>query len=182
MADGTYQPKTYRKDGGDTLIIASGGVVDVESGGAFKLAGTALTATAAEINRLAAATPGVAAANVANVADQGIGIELVLRVDVADAASQNIDITMPYKVRVVNVMGLKNGGAGGAANTVQVQNVTDAITDAMSLNINDNAIYTAATIDDAYHEVASGAKLRIATTKLGGNCAFRMSIRMVRVA
>ncbi|MBW2645099.1 MAG: hypothetical protein JRE23_02770 [Deltaproteobacteria bacterium] len=40
MADETYQPKTYRKDGGDTHVIASGGSLDVESGGAFKLAGT----------------------------------------------------------------------------------------------------------------------------------------------
>lgn len=33
MPDQTYQPKTYRKDGGNTLVIASGGAVDVESGG-----------------------------------------------------------------------------------------------------------------------------------------------------
>lgn len=40
MADSTYQPKTYRKDGGDTSVVASGGVLDIESGGALKLAGT----------------------------------------------------------------------------------------------------------------------------------------------
>ena len=53
MADATYQPKTYRKDGGDTHVIASGGVLDVESGGAFKLAGVAITPTAAELNKSA---------------------------------------------------------------------------------------------------------------------------------
>ena len=36
MADETYQPKTYRKDGGDTSVVASGGVLDIESGGALK--------------------------------------------------------------------------------------------------------------------------------------------------
>ena len=50
MADTTYIPKTYRKDGGDTHVIASGGVLDVESGGALKLAGVAITPTAAELN------------------------------------------------------------------------------------------------------------------------------------
>lgn len=28
-----YEPKTYRKDGGDTLVVASGGKIEVESGG-----------------------------------------------------------------------------------------------------------------------------------------------------
>lgn len=33
MADATYQPKVYKKTGGDTLVIASGGTLTVESGG-----------------------------------------------------------------------------------------------------------------------------------------------------
>ena len=32
MADLTYQPKVYRKDGGDTLVIASGGTLQIEAG------------------------------------------------------------------------------------------------------------------------------------------------------
>jgi len=51
MADTTYQPKTYRKDGGDTHVIASGGVLDVESGGALKIAGVQVTPSAAELNK-----------------------------------------------------------------------------------------------------------------------------------
>jgi len=50
MADLSYQPKTYRKDGGNTSVVASGGVLDIESGGALKLAGVAITPTAAELN------------------------------------------------------------------------------------------------------------------------------------
>ena len=60
MADSTYQPKTYREEGGDRHVIASsgsldvesGGEIDIESGGALKIAGTAITATAAEINQI----------------------------------------------------------------------------------------------------------------------------------
>jgi len=60
MADATYTPSVYRKQDGDELIIASGGTLDVESGGSFKLAGTAITATAAELNQFdASATTGV---------------------------------------------------------------------------------------------------------------------------
>ena len=36
----TYMPKTYRTDGGDRQVIASGGSIDVESGGTIKAAGT----------------------------------------------------------------------------------------------------------------------------------------------
>lgn len=61
MADPTYQPKVYMKQGGDEQVIASGGKqtvesggeIDVESGGALKLAGTQINATADEINNAA---------------------------------------------------------------------------------------------------------------------------------
>src|SRR5262245_33821205 len=53
MADATYQPKVYRTNGGDKQVVASGGELDVESGGALKLAGTQVTATAAELNAAA---------------------------------------------------------------------------------------------------------------------------------
>jgi hypothetical protein len=43
MADATYSPKTYKKDGGDTIVVASGGTVEVESGGAIEVAGSAST-------------------------------------------------------------------------------------------------------------------------------------------
>ena len=53
MADATYQPKVYVTSAGDKHVIASGGELDVESGGALKLAGTQITATAAELNQVA---------------------------------------------------------------------------------------------------------------------------------
>jgi hypothetical protein len=40
MADATYQPKVYRKQGGDELVVASGGQINVESGGKITAAGT----------------------------------------------------------------------------------------------------------------------------------------------
>lgn len=47
MSDPTYQTKIYGTEGGDKLVVASGGVVDVESGGALKIAGVDKTAAVA---------------------------------------------------------------------------------------------------------------------------------------
>jgi len=41
---GTYQPKVYRKQGGDELVVASGGKINIESGGTLEADGTAITA------------------------------------------------------------------------------------------------------------------------------------------
>jgi hypothetical protein len=40
MADATYQPLVYRRQGGNVLVVASGGEINVESGGTITAAGT----------------------------------------------------------------------------------------------------------------------------------------------
>lgn len=40
MADPTYSPLVYSKQGGDELVVASGGEVNVESGGKITADGT----------------------------------------------------------------------------------------------------------------------------------------------
>lgn len=50
MADASYQPKVYVKQDGEEMVVASGGSLDIESGGAFKIAGTQVTASAAQLN------------------------------------------------------------------------------------------------------------------------------------
>jgi len=55
-----YQQKVYKKWGGEEFIVASGGKakvenggeLDVESGGEFKIAGTEMTRSAADLNAL----------------------------------------------------------------------------------------------------------------------------------
>jgi len=61
MVDATYQPKVYKKSGGNELVCASGGAITIESGGTLTVAGvtvdettlamTDLTATAVELNQ-----------------------------------------------------------------------------------------------------------------------------------
>lgn len=73
MPDTTYQPKTYRKQGGDELVIASGGTLTVESGGVVSLASGTLTATAPTVNGAVGTAPTetVAATNVITAAESG---------------------------------------------------------------------------------------------------------------
>jgi len=46
MVDATHSQKVYRKQGANELVVASGGSIDIETGGAFKIAGVDVTATA----------------------------------------------------------------------------------------------------------------------------------------
>lgn len=66
MADGTYTPKVYRAQGGEQLVVASGGSVKMETGGkilpnsgtqaatmtAIATTGTFATGIAAKINAM----------------------------------------------------------------------------------------------------------------------------------
>lgn len=54
MADPTFTPKVYKTNNGDRQVVASGGEIDIESGGAFKIAGVDKTA------QLSAALAGLA--------------------------------------------------------------------------------------------------------------------------
>jgi hypothetical protein len=52
MVDATYGPKVYQKQGGDELIVASGGAITVESGGAINVNGADLIASIAALSGL----------------------------------------------------------------------------------------------------------------------------------
>lgn len=40
MTDATYQPKVYRQQGGDILVVAAGGEIKIETGGKITANGT----------------------------------------------------------------------------------------------------------------------------------------------
>jgi hypothetical protein len=40
MADITYNPKVYRKQGGDEFVVASEGIINIETGGIIQANGT----------------------------------------------------------------------------------------------------------------------------------------------
>lgn len=121
MADATYQPKVYRKSGGDAQIVASGGYVDIETGGELRLGGTAITATAAEIN--AAAGTGVSSTEL-DLLDGALAGTAVANKALALGATKNVDTL------VIADSGLFLGaGAGTAVSATAAElNYNDLVT------------------------------------------------------
>jgi len=87
-------------------------------------------------------------------------------ISVPDAATGDIDIVMNDKFEVVDVTCIKRAGAG-AANTMQIKNGANAISNAIACDT-DNAVTRAGTIDDAQSVIAAGGTLRLTATRAAG--------------
>lgn len=119
MADATYIPKVYMKDGGDEQVIAStgkqtvesGGEVDFESGAALKINGTQVTASATELNTLDGVTAGTVTASKALVVDSNKKINELL----VDATSASTSGSTSIEPVVVTSEMTGAGGVGGRA-------------------------------------------------------------------
>ncbi len=124
-------------------------------------------------------------ASMAEVADGALmgGFPISYRFSVPDAATGDVDFVLTHKTRITDAHCIKTGGAGGAANTIQIQTGGGvAISDIMSINIADTAIVRCATLDDATWEIADGGTLRIHRVKVGGNAECQVVVRGFRVA
>lgn len=94
-----------------------------------------------------------------------------------------IEVTMPYKVRVIGVSHLKTAANAGGNNTVQVFNGASAVTGAIVASGNDQVLQTTGfSIDDTTMEVASGGLLKVTSTKVGTNSACIVYVTVLRVA
>lgn len=159
----SYETKIYRKQGGAEEVFASGGTLTAQSGSLVDINGTFDPPEAADANVVGA-------------------VELVHRVNVPDAATGDVDVVLTYKSRVIDVTVVKTGANAGAANTITVKNGANAITDAISINVNDGIIARAGSIDDTHHEIAAGGTLRITRTRAGGNAECIVYVKTLRVA
>jgi len=79
MADTTYQPKVYRKQGGDVLVVADGGKIEIESGGEIELQSGATADLADKI--LAVADIALAEGSVFIGNSSGAGVALDMKAD-----------------------------------------------------------------------------------------------------
>ena len=143
------------------LVFPSGAVLDLSA-----VTGT-LSLAAGEIalaELIAASLDGTAAKVVADANLIG-GLPVVHRIDVAAGATGDVDTVLTHKTRVIDVWLVKQAAAGGGAGTIQVKNGATAITDAISINIADQTVARAGTIDDAQHEIAAAGTLKITRTR-----------------
>lgn len=156
-------------------------VYDLRSNGVDKLGSSALTQ----------AVSGDSVANVAPAAGgaltaDNIGVPVVLALFIPTGATGNVDFTsLPYKVRVQSIEGVKGGTAGGGAGTVQVMNgaTTDAISSAMSINIASHTVFSSTVVDNAFWTLAAGATIRVVRTRTAStNEACTIYLNCFRVA
>ena len=134
MADTTYTPATYREQGGSRFVVAtggsldveSGGEIDIESGGALKIAGTAIDATAAEINAVADVSAGAAIA--ANAATLAVTAAAHAGRVVQFGKLDGCIVTLPTSAGTGHIYRFVIGiAATSAANIIKVGNVTDVM-------------------------------------------------------
>jgi len=183
-------------DGGAARSVA-GTVVLVDAAGVWvhiaSVNGTSLAAEIAarvaittDLNGSAAALNGVLTGAAAkNVADANVigGLPVVHRIAVADGVTGNIDVVLTHKTMLTNISIIKGQAAGGASDTITVNNVANPITNAISINIAAKTVAIPTTIDDAYTTVAAGTVLRIVRTKASAaNVGCTVIVQGLRVA
>ena len=101
----SYQPKVYKKAGGDELVVASGGSIDIESGGALKIGGVQVSASAAEIN------------------------ETILSLDIADgSADADYFLVSPHAGAISKIYSVIDGSVGTADITITASIGTTPVT------------------------------------------------------
>ena len=117
-----------------------------------------------------------------NAAANVIGaIPQLFRIDIAAGALGNTDVVVTHKIRVIDSW-LVLRGAGVSSTTLQVKNGTNAITNAMAASGSDQALVRAASIDDAYHEIAAAGTLRVTSAAGATQPDATVYVMAVRVA
>lgn len=94
-------------------------------------------------------------------------IPTVLPLTIPAGISADLDFTgLPFAIRVIDAWLVKTTAAGGGVGTVQLQTAGGvAISDAMSINVADEAITRAGSISDATHNIAAAGTLRVRRTR-----------------
>ena len=156
MADTSYGPKVYRKQGGNTLVVASGGDIQAESGGTIQLEqGTRIYDDQPQESSLPS-------------------LVFMYDIDVANSTTgaKTVDLTITDRVQIIDAFAKKYGGgaSGTTVSTVQVQSSTGgAITNAINVKVVDNTIVRAGTINDALAVRAAGGVIRVVRAGSAGS-------------
>ena len=134
--------------------------------GALTASKTATVATVAGAGTAQAVTP---------------GIQSVVAVSIADAASAVYQFTVPFKCKIVDAL-VSQVGAGNAGNSVVIRNAAStAITNAMN-NASDDGVSRCTSLDEGNNTIAAGAVFKVDVTKAGGSAAVVVYLTVIPVA
>jgi hypothetical protein len=118
----SFNTKVHFEQGGAQLTVESGGAVDVKAGGELKIAGTAVTASAAELNTLAGATANMTKlANIsASAADinTAAALQYILNAYMADAGTASDTFVVVPFAGVIKKLSAVNHAACTTTKTV----------------------------------------------------------------
>jgi hypothetical protein len=95
------------------------------------------------------------------------GIPVLFKISIADAASNNTNVTMTHQVTVVDAWIIPRA-TGDAGNTFVVGNGASAISSAMVGNV-DTTVARTTTIDDATQTIAAAGSLRVTWVRNAGS-------------
>ena len=142
------------------ILLAAGEIVaaDLATDSVETLKIKALAVTEAKLALASLTGLVVAVAADANV----IGaVPLIHRVLLASGADADVDVLLTHKTRIIRAWCILKG-AGTTGSIITIKNVTTAITEALDLAaVGDKDETPFATYDDAQHEIAAAANLRV---------------------
>ena len=164
MSDATYQPKVYRKQGGEELVVADGGIIRVESGGSIiSESGAIMTLpdVALEVGDLELADAKII---VGNEAGKAVAVTPTGDVTVTNTGVTAIGagkVTSSMLANGAGVAALLTAGLGGSVSVTKTDAATTTIVAAHDTK--DRACLVLVVVDETYN-VGTGT---LPTVKIG---------------
>lgn len=127
-----------------------------------------------------ASTAGTIANAAVSPATTNSGAEVVIPIDIPDAATATYTYVNNEKLEVVDIIVIKD--TAGAANTIQLKTAGGtAISDAIAAAV-DKAVTRAGTLDKAQRTLAAAAGFQITATRAAGSMACQVFIKAIKRA
>lgn len=112
-----------------------------------------------------------------------MGGDGIIMKTIADGSTSNVDLVMPFKVRVIDAWFHCEGAtAPSAGDTVQLLNGSNAITGAVAMGTTARATVRFTTLDETYSTIAAAGTLRITPAASGNNNGCTVFVRVLPVA
>ena len=170
MADLSYQPKVYRKQGGEEFVVASGGKINIETGGDIEVNGVSLIDEVAALSGLEAGevafldgvTAGTVTAGKAVVTTTNKHIDALVISDGGLALGAGAGTAISATAAEINIL-------DGATLAVAELNILDGVTaTAAELNILDGVTSTAAELNILDGVTATAAEINLIDGAIAG--------------